>query len=112
MPADVIDTFGFALYLAQRGGKHLHAKPLQGFGGAGVLEIVQAHAGDAYRAVYTVRIGMLVYVLHCFQKKSKRGIETPKQDLDLIRARLKLAQAHAAGVSHDGDHQGRGQCLR
>ena len=101
MPADVIDTFGFALYLAQRGGKHLHAKPLQGFGAAGVLEIVQSHAGDAYRAVYTVRIGMFVYVLHCFQKKSKHGSETPKQDLDLVRARLKLAQAHAAGASHD-----------
>jgi len=101
MPAKVIDTFGFALYLAQRGGKHVHSKPLQGFGGGGVLEVVEAHAGDTFRAVYSVNVGQFVYVLHCFQKKSKRGSQTPKQDMSLIRARLKIAQAHAAGVGDD-----------
>ena len=101
MPAKVMDTFGFALYLAQRGGKHVQSKPLQGFGGAGVLEVVEDHAGDTFRAIYTVKVGRFVYVLHCFQKKSKRGGQTPMQDLSLIRARLKSAQAHAAGVGND-----------
>ena len=98
MPDDVIDVFGFALHLAQAGKKHDQTKPLKGFGGAGVLEVVEDHLGDTYRAVYTVKIAEAVYVLHCFQKKSKQGIETPKHDLDLIRERLKAAQAHAKGV--------------
>ena len=98
MPDDVIDVFGFALHLAQAGKKHDQAKPLKGFGGAGVLEVVEDHLGDTYRAVYTVKIADAVYVLHCFQKKSKQGIETPKHDLDLIRERLKAAQAHAKGI--------------
>ncbi len=98
MPDDVIDVFGFALHLAQAGKKHDQAKPLKGFGGAGVLEVVEDHLGDTYRAVYTVKIADAVYVLHCFQKKSKQGIETPKHDLDLIRERLKAAQAHAKGT--------------
>ena len=98
MPEDVIDVFGFALHLAQTGKKHANAKPLRGFGGAGVLEVVEDHLGDTYRAVYTVKIDDAAYVLHCFQKKSKQGIETPKHDLDLIRERLKAAQAHAKGV--------------
>ena len=98
MPDDVIDVFGFALHLAQAGKKHDQAKPLKGFGGAGVLEVVEDHLGDTYRAVYTVKIAEAVYVLHCFQKKSKQGIETPRHDLDLIRERLKAAQAHAKGV--------------
>ena len=98
MPDDVIDVFGFALHLAQMGKKHDQAKPLKGFGGASVLEVVEDHMGDTYRAVYTVKIADAVYVLHCFQKKSKQGIETPKHDLDLIRERLKAAQAHAKGV--------------
>ena len=98
MPEDVIDVFGFALHLAQAGKKHDQAKPLKGFGGAGVLEVVEDHLGNTYRAVYTVKIADAVYVLHCFQKKSKQGIETPKHDLDLIRERLKAAQAHAKGV--------------
>ncbi|MBK5914535.1 type II toxin-antitoxin system RelE/ParE family toxin [Rhodocyclus purpureus] len=76
-------------------------EPLRGFGGASVLEVVEDHMGDTYRAVYTVRIADAVYVLHCFQKKSKHGIETPKQDMDLIRERLKAAQAHAKGAGHD-----------
>lgn len=98
MPDDVVDVFGFALHLAQTGKKHDQAKPLKGFGGAGVLEVVEDHQGDAFRAVYTVKIADAVYVLHCFQKKSKHGIETPKHEMDLIRDRLKAAQAFAKGA--------------
>lgn len=96
-PDDVQQTFGYALYLAQLGDKHDQAKPLKGFGGAGVLEVVEDHDGDTYRAVYTVRIAKAVYVLHVFQKKAKRGIATPKSDLDLIKQRLRAAQEHAKG---------------
>ncbi len=77
---------------AQRGGKSDRAKPLHGFGGASVLEVVENFQGDTYRAVYTVRLADVVYVLHCFQKKSKSGIKTPKQDLDLIKQRLREAE--------------------
>ncbi len=98
MPNDVLDVFGFALHLAQTGKKHDQAKPLKGFGGAGVLEVVEDYMGDTYRAVYTVKIADAVYVLHCFQKKSKSGIETPKHEMDLIRDRLRAAQAHAKGA--------------
>ena len=97
MPEDVQDTFGYALHLAQAGKKHEQAKPLKGFGSAGVLEVVEDEAGSTYRAVYIVRFQNAVYVLHCFQKKSTRGIATPKPDLDLIRERLKAAEAHAKG---------------
>lgn len=86
---------GRALDAAQRGDKAPNAKPLRGFGGAGVLEIVDDHDGDTYRAVYTVRFAEAVYVLHAFQKKSKRGVATPKRDLDLIRWRLAAARADA-----------------
>jgi phage-related protein len=96
-PEDVKDSMGFALYVAQQGGKHGDAKPLRGFSGASVLEIVEDHSGDTYRAVYTVRLAGRVYVLHAFQKKSKHGIETPKGEIDLIRRRLKRAEEeHAA----------------
>ena len=95
MPDEVKSAFGFALYLAQQGKKHQNAKPLKGFSGAGVLEVVEDCLGDTFRAVYTVKIAENIYVLHCFQKKSKRGIETPKQEIDLIRDRLKMAQGHA-----------------
>lgn len=95
MPGEVQDTFGYALHLAQTGGKHVQAKPLRGFGSAGVLEVVEDQAGSTYRAVYTVKIAGAVYVLHCFQKKSTSGIETPKPDMDLVRDRLKAALAHA-----------------
>ena len=97
MPDDVIDVFGFALHLAQMGKKHDQAKQLKGFGGASVLEVVEDHMGDTYRAVYTVKIADKVYVLHCFQKKSTKGIETPKHEMDLIRERLRAAQTHAKG---------------
>ncbi len=73
-------------------GKHTDAKPLRGFGGAGVLEIVENHAGDTYRAVYTVRMAGRIYVLHTFQKKSKSGIKTAKSEIDLIKSRLKRAE--------------------
>jgi len=68
------------------------AKPLKGFVGAGVLEIIENFFGNTYRAVYTVRFEKVVYVLHCFQKKSKHGIKTPQQDIDLIKQRLKVAE--------------------
>lgn len=85
------DEVGYALYLAQRGEKHVSAKPLRGLG-AGVLEIVSDHRGDnTFRAVYRVRLGERVFVLHAFQKKSKRGIATSQADIDLIKRRLKLA---------------------
>lgn len=93
MPDEVQDVFGYALYLAQAGGKHSHAKPLKGFTGGGVLEVVEHFYGDTYRAVYTVRYSTAVYVLHCFQKKSTSGISTPKPDIDLIEARLKAVAA-------------------
>lgn len=93
MPDDVQDTFGYALHLAQIGGRHDQAKALKGFGGAGVLEVVEDHRGDTYRAAYTVRYAAAVYVLHCFQKKSMQGIATPKTDMDLIETRLKAVAA-------------------
>ena len=93
-PADVQQMMGFALYRAQLGKKHPDAKPLKGFKGAGILEIVDNFDGDTYRAVYTVKFEGIVYVLHSFQKKSKHGIFTPKKDLDLVEARLKRAEEH------------------
>ena len=83
---------GYALYIAQQGGKHADAKPLKGYGGAGVVEIVRDHKGDTFRTVYTVRLAGALYVLHAFQKKSKRGVATPKAELDLIEQRLKRAR--------------------
>jgi phage-related protein len=96
-PDEVKDAIGFALYVAQQGGKHTGVKSLRGFGGAGVLEIIEDHHGDTYRAVYTVRLAGRVYVLHAFQKKSKSGIQTPKAEINLIKSRLKRAEEeHAA----------------
>jgi phage-related protein len=82
---------GYALYLAQIGMKAMKAKPLKGFGGAGVLEVVADHDGNAYRAVYTVRFAKAVFVLHAFQKKSKKGIATARSDIDLVKRRLRIA---------------------
>ncbi|MGD1859483.1 MAG: type II toxin-antitoxin system RelE/ParE family toxin [Leptolyngbyaceae cyanobacterium] len=93
-PQDVRQTMGYALYLAQCGEKHPSAKPLKGFKGAGVLEVVDGFDGDTYRAVYTVKLAQVVYVLHAFQKKSKQSIATPKQDVELIEKRLKQAKEH------------------
>jgi phage-related protein len=91
-PEEVKDEMGFALYEAQCGLKPTAAKPLKGFGGAGVLEVVSDYQSDAYRAVYTVRLEERVYVLHAFQKKSKKGIATPKADIELIKRRLRQAE--------------------
>jgi len=92
MPEDVQDVFGKALFIAQLGGKDDAAKPLKGFAGAGVLEVVEDHDGDTYRAVYTVRFADAVYVLHVFQKKSKKGIATPKEEIAKIKSRLAIAE--------------------
>jgi phage-related protein len=97
---------GHALNHAQTGGKHPDARPLKGFGGASVLEIVEDYNRNTYRVVYTVRFASAVYVLHAFQKKSKRGVATPKHDMNLIRARLKEAETlHAARVRKEGRHE-------
>lgn len=90
LPVDVRRFFGFALSLAQSGDKHDAAKVLKG----GVLEVVENDEGGTYRAVYTVKYAEAVFVLHCFQKKSKRSIATPKEDMDIIHSRLKIAQAY------------------
>jgi len=95
-PDEVVGAIGFALYEAQKGNKHPNAKPLHGFGGAGVLEVVEDHDGDTFRAVYTVRLAGRVYVLHAFQKKSKSGIKTSKAEIDLLKARLKRAEEEHA----------------
>lgn len=91
-PAEVQDQFGFELFLAQTGQHPPSAKPLKGFG-SGVVELIEDYDGDTYRAVYTVRFATAVYVLHSFKKKSKQGIKTPQGDLELIRRRLKDAEA-------------------
>lgn len=83
---------GHALYAAQCGETDPAAKPLKGFGGATVMEIVERHGGEAFRAVYTAALGDAVYVLHAFQKKSTHGIATPKHEIDLIWSRLKDAR--------------------
>jgi phage-related protein len=95
LPPDVRRRFGFALSLAQMGDRDDAAKVLKGFGGGGVLEVVEEDVGGTYRAVYTVKFAEAVFVLHCFQKRSKTGIATPKSDMDIIRARLKVAEARA-----------------
>lgn len=92
-PGTVQDRVGFGLYQAQLGRKHRDAKPLKGFG-SGVLEVVARYDGDTYRAVYAVRFAAAVYVLHAFQKKARRGIATPKPDIELIRRRMATAQRH------------------
>ena len=92
LPVDVRKFFGHALDFAQRGDQHSAAKSFKGFGGAGVLEIVEDDMSGTYRAVYTVKFEEAIFVLHCFQKKSKHGIETPKKDMDIIRDRLKTAE--------------------
>lgn len=95
MPENVRDTFGFALWLAQQGKQHPQAKPLKGFGGAGVLDAIDDFHGNTWRAVYTIRLKNAVYVLHFSQKKSVSGKATPKPEIDLIHKRLKAAQRHA-----------------
>ena len=91
-PELVQDHMGYALYVAQRGGKHDDAKTMSGFGSAGVLEVIRDFRGDTFRAVYTVRYAGALYVLHAFQKKSKAGRETPRRDIELIQQRLREAE--------------------
>lgn len=92
LPEDTIDVFVYGLSMAQKGGKHPKSKVLKGFGSADVIELIDKDAHGTYRAVYTVKMPKVVFVLHVFQKKSKHGIATPKQDIDLIKNRLKMAQ--------------------
>jgi phage-related protein len=96
-PAPVQDHVGYALYAAQRGGKHRDAKTMSGFGGAGVVEIISDFRGDTFRAVYTLQYAGAVYVLHAFQKKSMKGHETPRREIELIRLRLREAEQIARG---------------
>jgi phage-related protein len=103
LPGPVQDVFGTLLLDVQYGETPANAKALSGFGGAGVLEIVEEYASGAYRATYTVKFPRAVYVLHVFQKKSKRGIATPKRDLDLIRSRFDLAKQHYATLGRQED---------
>ena len=98
MPKAVQREFGFALHLAQIGTRHPNTKVLKGFGSAGVLEVIEDYATDTYRAVYTVRLSEAIFVLHCFKKKSTRGSETPKPDMELIRRRLDDARRLAQGA--------------
>ena len=91
-PDPIQREVGYAIYVAQRGGKHRDAKVLTGFGGAGVLEVVEDFRGDTFRAVYTLKFSDSVYVLHAFQKKSKSGRETPRRDVELIEQRLREAE--------------------
>ena len=98
-PEAVREEIGYARYLVQVGGKHPNSKPLRGFG-SGVLEVVSDHQGETFRAVYTVRLAGKIYVLHVFQKKSKKGLATPKSDLELIRQRRQRAmELHASQES-------------
>jgi phage-related protein len=97
LPVGVRQVVGFALWQAQNGGRHRDAKPLRGFGGAGVLEVVAGDDGNTFRAVYTVKFAGAVYVLHAFQKKSKRGIQTPAREVALVRRRLKMAEEDYEG---------------
>lgn len=91
-PHQVRKDMGHALYIAQEGGKHKNAKPMKGFGGASILEIVEYDGSGTYRTMYTVQFEEVIYVLHAFQKKSASGIKTSNQDIDLIKTRLKWAQ--------------------
>lgn len=92
MPDEVQDDFGFGLYQAEKGEYPNSAKTLSGFGSANVIELKNHHNGDAFRAVYTVQFEDVIFVLHAFQKKSKKDSETPKQEIDLIKSRLKIAE--------------------
>jgi phage-related protein len=100
LPVHVRKFFGHALHFVQNGERHDAAKVLKGFGGAGVLEVLEDDADGTYRAVYTVKFEEAVFVLHCFQKKSKSGIATPKREMEIIITRLKAAEAAAKELRH------------
>jgi phage-related protein len=91
-PEPIQDHMGYALYVAQSGGKHRDTKTLSGFGGAGVVEVVKDYRGDTFRAVYTLQFPGAVYVLHAFQKKSKTGRETPRRDIEMVKLPLREAE--------------------
>jgi phage-related protein len=104
-PVKVKSRIGFALHEVQQGGEPLAAKALKGFGGRAVLELVDDFDSDTYRAVYTVRFAGMVYVLHAFQKKAKKGIATPQQDIELIKSRLRDAELHYRARDEKGDRK-------
>ena len=108
-PDPVQDRIGFALYQGQLGRKHRDAKPLKGLG-SGVLEVVSRHDGDTCRVAYTVRFKAAVYVLHAFQKKAKRGAETPRPDIELVRSRLRTAEQHYAHAYGEEQVDGQQKC--
>jgi phage-related protein len=105
-PQEVRQDMGYALHQAQLGEKNGNAKPLKGFGGAGVLEVVDNFDGNTFRAVYTVKFKGVVYVLHAFQKKSKSGKATAQSDIELVKARLKSAEADYAQLKEKHDEKG------
>src|SRR3990172_8970967 len=92
LPQEVQDDIAFALIRAQEGKRHDSAKPLKGFGGASVLEVIEDHGKETYRAIYTVKFKDAVHVLHAFQKKSRKGIATPQRDIDIVISRLKAIE--------------------
>ncbi len=94
LPAEVKSIFTYALFLAEQGQKHPDAKPLRGFGGAGVLEVIDDFDGDTYRAIYTLKFAGVVYLLHVFQKKAKKGKATPQFEMNVVTKRLKTAEEH------------------
>ena len=93
LPKEVQELFAYALDVAVAGGQHEDVKPLSGFHGRSVVEVVADHRGDTFREIYTVRFEEAIYVLHIFQKKSKKGKATPKEDIEMIKKRLKWAEA-------------------
>jgi len=99
LPSEVKDVFGYALYKAEIDSQHLHAKPLKGFNGNGVMEVVKSQLRNTYRLVYSTDFNNGIYVLHCFQKKSTQGIKTSQSDMNLIFINYKLAKAHSQDTS-------------
>lgn len=104
-PDEVQDAMGYALYRAQLGKTHESAKALKGFGGAGVVEIIGDYRTDTFRTVYTVRFAGAVYVLHAFQKKARKGVQTPKREIEMIRRRLKAAEDDFRSQKDESDEQ-------
>ena len=101
LPLKVRKFFGHVLDFAQHGEQHSAVKVLKGFGGAGVLEIIENDVGGTYRAVYTIKFAQAIFVLHCFQKKSKNGIATPKEEMEIVRSRLKFVDALAKEIEYE-----------
>ena len=89
---DIVQSMGYGLYIAQKGGQAENTKALKGFGGANVIEIIDSDASGTYRVVYCVKMAEVVFVLNVFQKKSKHGIKTPQEEILLVKSRLKLAE--------------------